>query len=198
MTLHGSNISVNLFTMAGTFSGMPEPADAGGEPPSRFDRYARIPLVAGLLIGGVAAIIQGLLISAGGPEAYGFCVACHTRDLVNAGVNAAAGTKLAIAALSQNAVLPVLTVVGVLVGAYSAARAHGEFRKKPGSLSSYLWYGSGGLLFMNFALFMGGCPYRIGIRIGYGDFIALLGFMGIVAGVFIGLRLAVARAEKEG
>jgi hypothetical protein len=177
---------------------MPDAMTEGEGKSSRFDRYARIPLLVGILIGVLAAISQGLLISAGGPEAYGFCVACHTRDLVNVAVNDVAGTKLAVAAISQNAVLPVLTVVGVLIGAFSAAKAHGDFRVKRGSGLSYLWYGLGGLFFMNFALFMGGCPYRIGLRIGYGDFIALLGLLGIVGGVFIGLKIATRRAEREG
>jgi hypothetical protein len=116
---------------------------------------------------------------------------------VNAAVNSAAGTKLALAAISQNAVLPVLTIVGVLVGAFASARVYGEFRIKRGSAVSYFWYALGGLLFMNFALFMGGCPYRIGLRIGYGDVIAFLGLLGIVGGVFIGIRLAVSRVERE-
>jgi hypothetical protein len=77
---------------------------------SMLDGLARNPITVGILIGVLAAFIQGLLISAGGPEAYGFCVACHTRDVVNDAVNSIAGTKLAIAPISQNAILPVLTV----------------------------------------------------------------------------------------
>jgi hypothetical protein len=197
ITLIRPDIPLHLFTMAKNLFSMPDPAPAGEERPSRFDRFARTPLLVGFLIGILAAISQGLLISAGGLEAYGYCVACHTRDLVNVAVNTVAGTKLAVAAISQNAVLPVLTDVGVLIGAFSAAKAHGEFRTKKGSALSYLWYGLGGLFFMTFALFMGGCPYRIGLRIGYGDFIALLGLLGIVGGVYIGLKIATRRAERE-
>ena len=76
---------------------------------SCFDSLARNPLYVGLIIGILAALIQVLLISAGGPEAYGFCVACHTRDVVNDVVNSLAGTQLALAPLSQNAILPVMT-----------------------------------------------------------------------------------------
>ncbi len=100
---------------------------------SCLDTYARNPLMLGLLIGVLAAVVQGLLISAGGPEAYGFCVACHTRDLVNDAVNSVAGTNLAIAAISQNAILPVLTVIGVLIGAFISAKFYREFRTKTGS-----------------------------------------------------------------
>lgn len=165
---------------------------------SCLDRYARNPLTLGLLIGVLAAVVQGLLISAGGPEAYGFCVACHTRDLVNDAVNSVAGTNLAIAAISQNAILPVLTVIGVLIGAFISAKVYREFRTKTGSAVTYIWYLLGGLFFMVFALFMGGCPYRIALRIGYGDVIAFIGLLAIIAGVLIGIKIATARAEREG
>jgi len=162
------------------------------------DTWARNPLVVGLLIGILAALVQVLLISAGGPEAYGFCVACHTRDVVNIGVNAVAGTKLAAAPISQNAVLPVMTVVGVLIGAFISAKIYDEFRKKTGSAVSYLWYLLGGLFFMVFALFMGGCPYRLGLRTGYGDTIAFIGILAIIGGVLAGIRIATFMTEREG
>ncbi|HOX35521.1 MAG TPA: YeeE/YedE thiosulfate transporter family protein [Methanoregulaceae archaeon] len=165
--------------------------------PSGIDSLARNPLVVGLLIGILAALVQVLLISAGGPEAYGFCVACHTRDVVNIGVNALTGMKLAAAPISQNAVLPVMTVVGVLIGAFISAKTYDEFRAKTGSALSYLWYLLGGLFFMVFALFMGGCPYRIALRVGYGDAIAFIGLLGIIAGVLVGIRIATTIAERE-
>lgn len=165
---------------------------------SRLDTLARNPLLVGLLIGIVAALIQVLLISAGGPEAYGFCVACHTRDIVNDAVNSVAGTKLALAAISQNAILPVMTVIGVLIGAFFSARYYQEFRTKTGGGVSYIWYLLGGLLFMIFALFMGGCPYRMGLRIGYGDVVALIGVIAIIAGVLVGIKIATMLAEREG
>jgi hypothetical protein len=167
-------------------------------PISCLDTYARNPLVLGLLIGVLAAVVQGLLISAGGPEAYGFCVACHTRDVVNVAVNSVAGTKLAVAAISQNAILPVLTVIGVLIGAFGSAKFYKEFKTKTASPVSYTWYLLGGLFFMVFALFMGGCPYRIALRVGYGDAVAFIGLLAIVAGVLVGIKIATAMAEREG
>lgn len=162
------------------------------------DTLARNPLYVGLTIGVIAALIQLLLISAGGPEAYGFCVACHTRDLVNDAMNSVAGTNLALAPLSQNAILPVLTIVGVLIGAFVSARYYEEFRLKSGNAVSYLWYLLGGIFFLSFALFMGGCPYRMGLRVGYGDVVALIGVVAIVIGVVIGIKIATALAEREG
>jgi hypothetical protein len=165
---------------------------------SGLDALARNPLYVGLAIGILAALVQVLLISAGGPEAYGFCVACHTRDVVNIAVNDIAGTKLAVAAISQNAILPVMTVIGVLIGAFVSAKYYEEFKTKTGSVTSYIWYLLGGLLFMIFALFMGGCPYRMGLRIGYGDGVALIGVIAIIAGVLVGIKIATAMAEREG
>ncbi len=165
---------------------------------SWLDSLAKNPLTVGILIGVLAAFVQVLLISAGGPEAYGFCVACHTRDVVNDAVNSIAGTKLAVAAISQNAILPVMTVIGVLIGAFASAKIYTEFKTKTGSPMSYLWYLLGGLLFMIFALFMGGCPYRIGLRIGYGDVVAFIGLLAIIAGVLIGIKIATNLAEREG
>ena len=165
---------------------------------SCLDTIAKNPLYVGLVIGILAALVQVLLISAGGPEAYGFCVACHTRDVVNVAVNDVFGTKLAVAAISQNAILPVLTVIGVLIGAFVSAKYYREFRAKAGNAVSYVWYLLGGIFFMVFALFMGGCPYRIGLRIGYGDVVALIGVIAIIIGVFVGIKIATSVAEKEG
>ena len=165
---------------------------------SDLDTLARNPLYVGLVIGILAALIQVLLISAGGPEAYGFCVACHTRDVVNDAVNSLAGTQLALAAISQNAILPVMTVIGVLIGAFISARYYEEFRTKTGSMASYIWYLLGGILFMIFALFMGGCPYRMGLRIGYGDVVAFIGVIAIIVGVLLGIKIATTMAEREG
>ena len=117
---------------------------------------------------------------------------------MNVAVNDVAGTKLAVAAISQNAILPVMTVIGVLIGAFVSARYYQEFRKKAGSAVSYIWYLVGGIFFMIFALFMGGCPYRIGLRIGYGDVVALIGVVAIIVGVLVGIKIATAMAEREG
>jgi hypothetical protein len=165
---------------------------------SCLDTLARNPLYVGLMIGILAAVVQLLLISAGGPEAYGFCVACHTRDLVNIGVNDVTGMKLAAAPVSQNAILPVLTIIGVLIGALASARYYQEFKTKTGDIASYIWYLFGGILFMIFALFMGGCPYRMGLRIGYGDVVALIGVIAIIIGVIVGIKIATVLAEREG
>ncbi|MFO7798063.1 MAG: YeeE/YedE thiosulfate transporter family protein [Promethearchaeia archaeon] len=156
----------------------------------------RIPAFLGIIIGLLAALIQALLISAGGPEAYGFCVACHTRDLVNAITNAFMGTSLGIAPFS--ATTPVLTIVGVLIGGYFAAKRKKEFRLKKSSILNYILYFLGGIAVINFALLVGACPYRLALRFAYGDLIALIGIFSIAGGVAVGVILLLFYMKRRG
>ncbi len=165
------------------------------------DTYLKMPLIGGAVIGFAAALIQALLFAAGGPQAYGFCVACHSRDLINYVVNSATGSKLSLAPFSANAVaagtLPVLTIIGVLIGAVAAALLYKEFRVKKGDAKSYLVYGIGGILFMSFALIIGAGPYRLALRICYGDLVAVFGLIAIFDGIFIGVMIVLKRMEWE-
>jgi len=150
-------------------------------------RVIRIPAFLGILIGVLAAFIQAVIISAGGPEAYGFCVACHTRDLINAVVNAFVDGSLGLAPIS--AVTPVLTIIGVIIGGYIAAMRKKEFKIKKGSILNYILYFIGGIAVLNFALLVGACPYRLALRFAYGDLIALIGMLSIAGGVAVGVSM---------
>lgn len=161
------------------------------------DKILKKPWVAGAIIGLAAAFMQFIFfISASGnaPAAYGFCVACHTRDLIDTIWNGIFGTALGMGGVSKTAVaaigLPVLTIVGVLIGALIAALVYKEFRFKKASVGSCIKYLIGGFFFMVCALLMGACPYRIALRLGYGDMVALIGLAAIVLGVFIGVVIA--------
>lgn len=159
-------------------------------------RVMRIPMFLGILIGIFAALIQALVISAGGPEAYGFCVACHTRDLTNSLANSFSNSELGLAPIS--AVTPVLTIVGVMIGGYIAAKNHEEFKIKKGSYLSYLLYFIGGILVLNFALLVGACPYRLALRFGYGDLVAFIGILSIAGGVAVGVGLLLYTMKRRG
>ncbi|HQA80665.1 MAG: hypothetical protein BWY93_00702 [Euryarchaeota archaeon ADurb.BinA087] len=160
-------------------------------------RLSRHPAFLGALIGIVAAFSQALLISAGGPEAYGFCVACHTRDLVNGLSNIIAGTSLALAPLSKNAILPVMSVVGVMIGAFLSAKVHKEHKIRKTDYQEYLIYFIGGFVVLQLAMIFGGCPYRAALRTGYGDITALLFIITMALGVIVGTLLMLRQAEKE-
>lgn len=162
-----------------------------------FSRLVRHPAFLGALIGILAAFSQSLLISAGGPEAYGFCVACHTRDLVNGMTNIIADTNLALAPISKNSLLPVMSVAGVLIGGYIAATFHREHKTRKGSAKDYLLHFIAGILVLNLAMIFGGCPYRAALRTGYGDLTAVLFIAAIAAGVISGAYLMLKKAERE-
>ncbi|WP_088335439.1 YeeE/YedE thiosulfate transporter family protein [Methanopyrus sp. KOL6] len=146
------------------------------------------PLVTGLVAGVSAAILQAVF-RVSPPPAYGICIACHTRDLVNWIMNHAAGTTLGMAPVSKP--FPVLTVVGIFIGALIASFAHGEFRirKTHHPVVGFVL----GFLVINFALFMGGCPIRTSLRTMYGDVVALLGLISIAVGVVLGAEFYLKR-----
>ena len=150
-------------------------------------KLVRMPIFLGLLIGILAAFIQAIVISAGGPEAYGFCVACHTRDLVNAIYNAFFNPDLGLAPIS--AITPALTIVGVILGGYIAAMKNKEFKIKKTKPLIYFLYFLGGIAVLNFALLLGACPYRAALRFAYGDIVALIGIFSIAGGVAIGVLI---------
>lgn len=160
-------------------------------------RLIRHPAFLGALIGILAAFSQALLISAGGPEAYGFCVACHTRDLVNGMSNILADTSLALAPISKNSILPVMSVAGVLIGAFLSAKVNREHKIKRGDYRSYLVYFLGGFLVLQLAMIFGGCPYRAALRTGYGDVTALVFIIMMALGVIVGTIFLLRQAGKE-
>ena len=159
--------------------------------------WMRHPAFLGALIGILAAFSQALLISAGGPVAYGFCVACHTRDLVNGLTNIVAGTHLALAPISANAVLPVMSIVGVLIGGFIAAKTSKEHKIRKGTTKDYLVYFLAGVIVLQLAMIFGGCPYRAALRTGYGDLSALVFIIAMAIGVIAGAYILLKRAEKE-
>ena len=109
-------------------------------------------------------------------------MACHARDLVNWTWNLFGRTHLEVAPASL--VFPVLTPIGVLLGALIAATINREFRwQNPESSWKALVYG---ILVMNFALLAGGCSIRLLLRTAAGEALGFVGFSGMVAGIIIG------------
>lgn len=131
---------------------------------------------------GVLAVVAGIFFDVRPPEAYGICMACHARDLLNWTINRAAGTHLTIAPASL--VFPVLTTIGVLLGAILGSTTSKEFRwsTPDNSLKTFLY----GALVMNSALLAGGCSIRLLLRSAAGEVLGLIGFAGMVAGVILG------------
>jgi len=134
------------------------------------------------IVAGLLAVIAGAFFEVRPPEAYGLCMACHARDLVTWTTNRFAGTHLAVAPASF--VFPVLTTIGVLLGALLAATTSGEFRwsNPDNSFKTFLY----GAIVMNAALIAGGCSIRLLLRSAAGDLLGVIGFGGMVAGVTLG------------
>lgn len=133
-------------------------------------------------VAGLLAVVAGAVFDVRPPEAYGLCMACHARDLVNWTVNDLAGTHLMVAPASV--VFPVLTTIGVFLGALLGATSSGEFRwgSPESSVSTFVY----GALVMNFALLAGGCAIRLLLRTAAGEALGLTGFVGLIAGVTCG------------
>jgi hypothetical protein len=128
------------------------------------------------------AVVAGAFLEVRPPDAYGICMACHGRDLVDWTINRFAGTHLTVAPASL--IYPVLTTIGVLFGALLASITSGEFKwsTPDNSLKTFIY----GVLVMNSALIAGGCSIRLLLRSAAGDLLGLIGFFGMVAGVTIG------------
>ena len=141
------------------------------------------PWIAGAIIGFLAAALQGIA-SMTAPPAYGFCMACHARDLINSIINPLAGMNLGIAPIVTS--IPALTIVGVLAGAFVAALLFKEFRiSKAKSYVSYLKMFILGVLVMNFALILSACPIRTSLRVAHGDIVAVVGLVCIGIGAIV-------------
>ena len=134
------------------------------------------------IVAGVLAVTAGAFFEVRPPEAYGVCMACHGRDLVNWTINMLAGTHLTVAPASL--VFPALTTIGVLLGALLGATTSGEFRwwSPDSSLKTFAY----GVLVMNCALLAGGCSIRLLLRSAAGEALGVVGFGGMVAGVVLG------------
>lgn len=148
-------------------------------------------LQAGVVIA-IAAVAAGSFFAVRPPDAYGLCMACHGRDLVNGLANVIADTRLTVAQAS--AVFPLLTTVGVLVGALAAALISSEFRfrRTRAPLRNFLH----GIVVMNFALLAAGCSSRLALRTAAGDWLGVAGFGAMVIGVVLGTNWVRWRARR--
>ena len=155
------------------------------------------PLASGLALGFGAALVQAYF-KVVPPVAYGVCMVCHPKDLVNW----IAGHLFNVdwAPSIAGAYWPIMTVVGLVIGALAAAAQHGEFKFRPARQPAF--YFVSGFLMINFGLILGSCPIRIVILSAYGNLIAIAGWICVIIGVVVGItamrwnaRRAVEREE---
>jgi Sulphur transport len=145
------------------------------------ERVARWPRSAVFygVVTALLAVVVGEWLRVSPPAAYGLCSACHGRDLADWILNHVEGKKLFVTAAGTG--WPLLTVVGLVIGSFVAARRNGEFGSINigGNVRQFAF----GSVVMGAALFVGGCPTRIIIRTGYGDLAGLLALGGVAAGI---------------
>lgn len=128
-------------------------------------------LLSGLLIG----IIAVLLVKQGNPPNMGFCIACFERDIAGA------------IGLHRASVVQYMRpeIIGLLLGAFVTSLAFGEFKSRGGS-STLLRFLMGFFMMVGALVFLG-CPLRDILRMSGGDFNAVVGFIGFIAGVGAGV-----------
>jgi len=131
------------------------------------------PIVTGAVIG----ILAPLLVFLGNPGNMGICVACFNRDIAGA------------LGLQRVATLQYIRpeIIGLVLGALIAALAFKEFKPRTGSapLVRFLL----GMFAMFGALVFLGCPWRAYLRLSGGDWNAIFGVLGLVAGIGLGIIL---------
>ncbi len=124
----------------------------------------------GVLIGILASLLQFW----GNPPNMGVCVACFERDIAGAlGMHRAAVVQY---------MRP--EIIGFVLGSFGAAYLFKEFRSRLGSapMARFVL----GVFAMIGALIFLGCPWRALLRLAGGDGNAILGLLGLAAGIWIG------------
>jgi len=128
-----------------------------------------------ILTGGVIGILAPVLVKLGNPGNMGICMVCFTRDIAGAlGLQRAATVQY---------IRP--EIIGGLLGAFVAAMVFREFKPRTGSAPFVRFFlgmfaAFGALVFL-------GCPWRAYLRLAGGDWNAILGIVGLVAGIGAGV-----------
>ena len=126
-------------------------------------------IATGLVFGVLAVLLQQM----GNPGNMGICVVCFNRDIAGA------------LGFHRAAIVQYLRpeIMGMVLGAFGAALAFGEYKPRGGSapITRFLLGGIAGIG----ALVFLGCPWRVILRLG-GDAFALFGLAGLICGVGIG------------
>jgi YedE family putative selenium metabolism protein len=129
------------------------------------------PIVTGIAIG----VLAPVLVKLGNPGNMGICVVCFSRDIAGA------------LGLQRASVVQYIRpeIIGFVLGALLAALTFREFKPRTGSapLVRFLL----GMLAVFGALVFLGCPWRAYLRLAGGDWTAVFGILGLVAGIGLGI-----------
>lgn len=128
-----------------------------------------------IITGGLVGLFAVLLVYFGNPANMGFCIACFLRDI--------AGSL----GLHRTEVVQYIRpeVIGLVLGSFFLASKNKEFSSKGGSSPFTRFVLS--IAVMIGALIFLGCPLRMVLRIAGGDFNAIIGLVGFIAGIIVGI-----------
>lgn len=129
--------------------------------------------VTGLILG----VLSAVLVHFGNPGNMGYCIACFLRDISGA------------LGLQRVAAVQYLRpeIIGLVLGAFASSLVSKEFRPRGGSSPVVRFVL--GMAFMVGALIFLGCPVRLFLRLAGGDWSAIAGLAGLIAGIAAGFML---------
>ena len=124
----------------------------------------------GAFIGVFAPVLQKM----GNPGNMGVCVACFERDIAGA------------LGLHRAGVVQYMRpeIIGFVLGSLIAAYAFREFRPRAGSVP-IVRFVLGAFAMIGALVFLG-CPWRTILRLSAGDWNAIPGLLGLIAGIWVG------------
>lgn len=149
-------------------------------------------LVFGVIAAFVAVTVQ-VFFSFQPPAAYGICVVCHARDMVNALLSQASWYGAPVSNLAMKGL--VLTTVGIVAGGAAASIIHGEWKLR--MMGNPFFAFIFGFIVMCCGLIISGCPMRILLRSAYGDTGAMLAIPFLVAGIYLATLALKRRARMK-
>ncbi len=126
--------------------------------------------------GGVLGLLAILLVKMGNPANMGYCIACFLRDI-------SGGLGFHRAEIVQY-MRP--EIFGLVAGAFLAALVSKE-NKAVGGSSPFVRFTLAFTGMIGMMVFMG-CPVRAVLRLAGGDWNAGVGILGLIVGVFLGIR----------
>jgi hypothetical protein len=137
------------------------------------------------VIAGALIVFGEIIFKIYPPSAFAFCLTCHARDLVNTIVNSVFGTHFEVTKIAEKALL--ITPVGVLAGSFLSAFFSAEVKlKKPEQpIVNFII----GFIVMIIGIIIFGCPTRIIVRAGYGEFYGIIALLALFLGIFCGTIL---------
>ncbi len=128
-------------------------------------------IITGSLIGIIAVTLQKM----GNPANMGVCVACFERDIAGAlGLHRADVVQY---------IRP--EIAGFVLGSFAIALIKKEYQPRAGSSTILRFFL--GIFAMIGALVFLGCPWRALLRLSGGDWNAIVGLLGLTAGIGIGV-----------